>query len=327
MATFFNQRNVVMGLMVLAILFPFITQNNYYIYVITLAFIWIIAVYGLNLIAGYTGYLSFAHAGFFAIGAYAMGLLSVKAGIGFWPAFLLAPMITTAIGFLLGIIALRTKEHFFAIYTLCVGYIIYLVIDKWDRLTEGPRGLMGIPSPANIGPISFSTPVSQYYFVLFFLLLTIFVMFRIINSLTGRTFLAVRNSEILAQTIGVSTIRTKLVSFVLSTFFAGLAGALYACFLRFLGPQISSTAIMFDLLAYLIVGGIGTLSGPIIGTLLIVFITQKLQFLQEYRMLLFGPILTLIIIFSPRGIAGFFGNWKSIRKEKRMILQKNKKAA
>lgn len=286
-----SKRNIIVsGLILVAILFPFIIPNQYYLHILTLGFIWTIAVYGLNLLAGFTGYLSLAHAGFFAIGAYALGLLTVKAGMGFWLAFILAPLITTVIGFFIGLIALRTKEHFFAIYTLCVGYIIYLVIDKWDGLTEGVRGLMGIPAPADIGPISFSTPLSQYYFVLLILLLVIFVIYRIVNSLTGRTFIAIRNSEQLALSIGISTRNNKLLSFVLSTFFAGLAGALYASFIRFIGPEIAYTNITFDLLTYMIVGGIGTLSGPLVGTLLIVWISQNLQFLQDYRMLVFGPV-------------------------------------
>ncbi len=284
-----------------------------------------IAVYGLNILAGYTGYLSLAQAGFFAIGAYSMGLLSVKTGIGFWPSFILAPIITTFLGFIVGLVALRTKEHFFAIYTLCIGYVIYLVIDKWDTLTGGPRGLMGISAPGNIGPLTFTTPISQYYFVLFFLLLTILIVYRIVHSLTGRSFKAVKTSENLAQAIGISTVKTKLMSFVLATFFAGLSGGLYACFLRFIIPQISSTTIMFDLLTFLIVGGIGTLSGPIIGTLLIVYVTQSLQFLQEYRMLLFGPILTLIIIFSPKGIVGLFSTMIASRREKRIRIAESKK--
>lgn len=315
-----SKRNIIVsGLILVAILFPFIIPNQYYLHILTLGFIWTIAVYGLNLLAGFTGYLSLAHAGFFAIGAYALGLLTVKAGMGFWLAFILAPLITTVIGFFIGLIALRTKEHFFAIYTLCVGYIIYLVIDKWDGLTEGVRGLMGIPAPADIGPISFSTPLSQYYFVLLILLLVIFVIYRIVNSLTGRTFIAIRNSEQLALSIGISTRNNKLLSFVLSTFFAGLAGALYASFIRFIGPEIAYTNITFDLLTYMIVGGIGTLSGPLVGTLLIVWISQNLQFLQDYRMLVFGPVLTLLIIFSPGGIVGFIGNWRMKWKERRRI--------
>ncbi|GIO22565.1 branched-chain amino acid ABC transporter permease [Oceanobacillus sp. J11TS1] len=311
------EKYIVIFFIVLAIIFPLITQNDYYIHIMTLAFIWSIAVYGLNLLAGYTGYLSLAHAGFFAIGAYAVGLLTVKIEMGFWVAFILAPIITAVIGFFIGIISLRTKEHYFAIYTLCVGYVIYLIIDKWDSLTEGVRGLMGIPAPANIGPISFTTPLSQYYLVLAILLLVIFIIYRIINSLVGRTFIAIRNSEPLALSLGISTIKNKLLSFVLSTFFAGLAGALYASFVRFLGPDIASTAITFDLLMYLIVGGIGTLFGPIVGTTLIVWISQNLQFLQDYRMLIFGPLLTILIIFAPRGIMGIIGDWKVKSSEKK----------
>lgn len=285
---FINKRNIILAIVLLAIVFPFVTQNDYFIHVMTLSFIWMIGVYGLNLLAGYTGYLSLAHAGFFAVGAYSLGLLTVKAQMNFWLAFVLALIITSILGFLVGLIALRTKEHFFAIYTLCVGYILYLVIDKWDSLTEGVRGLIGIPAPANIGPISFETPLSQYYLVLAILLVVILIVYRIVHSLTGRTYIAIRNSEDLAQTIGISTMKNKLEAFVLSTFFAGLSGALYASFIRFIGPDIGNIVITFDLLTYLLIGGIGTLSGPIVGTVLVVWISQQLQFLQDYRMLIFG---------------------------------------
>nr|WP_251009576.1 branched-chain amino acid ABC transporter permease [Bacillus sp. ISL-39] len=307
-----------MALVVFAVVFPFVTQNDYFIHIMTLSFIWMIGVYGLNLLAGYTGYLSLAHAGFFAVGAYSLGLLTVKAEMNFWLAFVLALIITSILGFLVGLIALRTKEHFFAIYTLCVGYILYLVIDKWDSLTEGVRGLIGIPAPSNIGPISFETPLSQYYLVLVILLVVILIVYRIVHSLTGRTYIAIRNSEDLAQTIGISTMKNKLEAFVLSTFFAGLSGALYASFIRFIGPDIGNIVITFDLLTYLLIGGIGTLSGPIVGTVLVVWISQQLQFLQDYRMLIFGPILTLLVIFYPRGIAGSIAGWNAKRAEKNL---------
>lgn len=317
MAGLLKQRNIIAVLIVFAIVFPFITNNNYFIHIMTLAFIWIIGVYGLNLLAGYTGYLSLAHAGFFAIGAYSLALLTTKAQMNYWLAFVLALIITSVLGMIIGLISLRTKEHFFAIYTLCVGYIIYLVIDKWDSLTGGVRGLIGIPAPGNIGPIEFNTPISNYYLVLFFLLITVLVVYRIVHSLTGRTYIAIRNSEDLAQTIGINTMKNKLVVFVISTFFAGLAGALYASFIRFIGPDIGYITITFDLLTYLIVGGIGTLSGPVIGTILIVWVSQQLQFLQDYRMMIFGPILTLLVIFYPRGISGGFIDWRAKRKEKK----------
>ncbi|MBY0147274.1 branched-chain amino acid ABC transporter permease [Neobacillus niacini] len=308
------QRIVILGLILFAIVFPLISNNDYFIHVMTLSFIWMIGVYGLNLLAGYTGYLSLAHAGFFAIGAYSLGLLTVKAEMNFWPALLLSLIITGVLGFFAGLISLRTKEHFFAIYTLCVGYIIYLVIDKWDSLTEGVRGLIGIPAPANIGPLSFETLQSHYYLVLFFLLLVVLIMYRIVHSLSGRTYIAIRNSEDLAQTIGISTMKNKLTVFVISTVIAGLSGALYASFVRFIGPDIGSIAIVFDFLTYLLVGGLGTLSGPIVGTLLIVVLSQRLQFLQDYRMLVFGPVLTLLIIFYPRGIVGTAAAWGQKRR-------------
>lgn len=317
MAKIINKRNIILALVLVAIVFPFVTQNDYFIHVMTLSFIWMIGVYGLNLLAGYTGYLSLAHAGFFAVGAYSLGLLTVKAQMNFWLAFVLALMITSILGFLVGLIALRTKEHFFAIYTLCVGYILYLVIDKWDSLTEGVRGLIGIPAPSNIGPLSFETPLSQYYLVLAILLAVILIVYRIVHSLTGRSYIAIRNSEDLAQTIGISTMKNKLEAFVLSTFFAGLSGALYASFIRFIGPDIGNIVITFDLLTYLLIGGIGTLSGPIVGTVLVVWISQQLQFLQDYRMLIFGPILTLLVIFYPRGIAGSIAGWNAKRAEKK----------
>lgn len=320
MSKIFNQRNIISFLLLLAIAFPFATQNEYVIHVLTLSFIWMIGVYGLNLLAGYTGYLSLAHAGFFAIGAYSLGILTVKAQLNFWLAFVLSLLITSLIGYLIGLIALRTKEHFFSIYTMCVGYIIYLVIDKWDSLTEGVRGLIGIPAPGKIGPLTFETSLSQYFLVLFFLLCVVFVIYRIVHSLTGRTYIAIRNSEDLAQTIGISTKKNKLTVFVLSTFFAGLSGALYASFVRFIGPDIGSISITFDLLTYLLIGGIGTLTGPIVGTLIIVWLSQKLQFLQDYRMLIFGPVLTLLVIFYPRGIVGAIANWKFKRQNRFLKL-------
>lgn len=318
-----TNRNLSMLLLAIAILFPLFTDNQYVLHIFSLTFIWTIAVHGLNLIGGFTGQLSLAHAGFFGIGAYSVGLLTVKMGLNFWLALVLGLIITTAIGFVIGLVALRTKEHFFAIYTLCVGYIIYLLLYKWEELTEGVRGLIGIPVPAPIGPITFDTPRNQYYLLLFFLVLVIFLMHRIMNSIIGRTYIAIRNSEELAETIGIATMKQKMVSFVLSTFFAGLSGGLYAAFVRFIGPDISYISVTFDMLMYLIVGGMGTLSGPLIGTLLIVWISQYLQFLQNYRMLIFGPLLTLLIIFYPRGIAGGYQMWRAKRliKKSQQLMQ------
>lgn len=306
--------------LVLAILFPLVASNEYHIYLMSLAFIWVIATAGLNLITGYTGQLNLAHAGFVAIGAYTLGLLTVDYGFNFWLAFLLSGLVSGLIGLLVGIVSLRLKEHYFAIFTLCVGFIIYLIIEKWDSVTGGTVGIIGIPGPAPIGPITFDSAISQYYLVVFFLVVSLWLMHRIVNSLLGRTFIAIRNSDDLAQALGINLMRNKTLSFVLSTFYAGIAGGLYAGYVRFLGPDLAGTHYTFDMITYLLVGGIGTLMGPVAGSLLVAWVTQSLQFLQDYRMVVFGPLLVLLVIFFPHGIVGFY-------YKKRMEREMKKRAA
>jgi len=291
-------------LALVALAFPLVTQNNYLISVATQAFIMTIAALGLNLITGYTGQFNLAHGAFMAVGAYTVGILTVDHQVPFWIAFLLAGAMTASLGFFVGILSLRLKGHYFAIFTLCVSYIMYLLIEKWESLTHGTVGIMGIPSPSGIGPLQFGTPLSQYYLVLAFLALGLWIMARIVGSLLGRSFMAVRNSDELAEALGIDLMRTKTLSFVLSVTYAGFAGALYAGQVRFLGPDLASEVVTFDLIMFALVGGIGTLLGPLLGTILVTWLTQGLQFLQDYRMVVFGPVLIALLIFLPDGIVG-----------------------
>jgi branched-chain amino acid transport system permease protein len=291
-------------LALLALAFPLVTQNNYLISVATQAFIMAIAALGLNLITGYTGQFNLAHGAFMAVGAYAVGILTVDHQVPFWIAFLLSGVVTALLGFFVGILSLRLKGHYFAIFTLCVSYIMYLLIEKWESFTHGTVGIMGIPAPTGIGPLQFGTPLSQYYLVLAFLALGLWIMARIVGSLLGRSFMAVRNSDELAEALGIDLMRTKTLSFVLSVTYAGFAGALYAGQVRFLGPDLASEVVTFDLIMFVLVGGIGTLLGPLLGTILVTWLTQGLQFLQDYRMVVFGPVLIMLLIFLPDGIVG-----------------------
>lgn len=291
-------------LLALAIAFPLITPNSYYLTVMTLAFIYAIATLGLNLITGYTGQLNLAHGGFMAIGAYTLGILTVDHQVPFWLAFALSGVVSMAIGYIVGLVSLRLKGHYFSIFTMCIGYIIYLLIEKWESLTHGTVGLIGIPVPAAIGPVTFDSVPAQYYLVLAFLAIGTYLMHRIVTSLLGRSFMAVRNSDALAEALGINLMRTKVLSFVLSVGYAGFAGALYAGQVRFLGPDIARTDLTFDMVMAMLVGGTGTLFGPLLGAVLVPWVTQTLQFLQDYRMLVFGPVLVLLIIFFPDGIVG-----------------------
>jgi branched-chain amino acid transport system permease protein len=300
-------------LLVAGLLFPLVARNDYHLTVMSTAYIFALATLGLNLITGYTGQFNLAHTGFMAVGAYTVGILTVDYHVPFWIAFALSGVTAAALGFFIGLVSLRLKGHYFSIFTMCVGYIMYLVIEKWESLTHGTVGIIGIPAPAGIGPIAFDSPRPLYYLVFAFLVAGTWVMHRIVNSLLGRTFVAIRNSDDLAESLGINLMRNKLLAFILSTFYAGVAGGLYAGFVRFLGPGLAGIEQTFDMTMYMLVGGLGTLLGPLLGALMVPWLTQYLQFLQEYRFIVFGPILVLLVIFVPHGIVGTYAGWRARR--------------
>jgi branched-chain amino acid transport system permease protein len=310
----FNSTTGWLLLLALALAFPFLAGNDYHLTVMSTAYIFAIATIGLNLITGYTGQYNLAHSGFMAVGAYTVGILTVDHQVPFWIAFVLAGVFAAFLGFFVGLVSLRLKTHFFSIFTLCVGYIMYLVIEKWESLTHGTVGIIGIPAPPSIGGIDFTEPRPQYYLVLLFLVASLWIMHRIVRSLLGRTFMAIRNGDDLAQALGINLMRNKLLAFMLSVFFAGLSGGLYAGFVRFIGPGVASVEHTFDMTMYMLVGGIGTLLGPLLGAIGVPWLTQYLQVLQDYRFVVFGPLLVILVIFLPYGIVGTWMNRKR-RKE------------
>ena len=312
-ANFFASPAMKGVLLAFALIFPLIAGSEYQVYVMALAFIWAIAVYGLNIITGFCGQLNLAHGGFFAIGAYVVAILTVDHGWAFWPAFIASGVFSAVFGFLVGIVSLRLKEHYFAIFTLCVGFIIYLLLDKWEALTHGSLGIINIAPPEGFGLVDFTRTIPFYYLVLFFLVLAIVLVSRISSSLVGRTFLAIRISDDLAQSLGINLMRNKVLAFVLSTVYAGLAGGLYAGVVRFIGPAEAEVVHTFDIITYLLVGGIGTLMGPLVGTMAITWLTQAVQSFEEYRMIVFGPMLVLLVIFMPKGVVGTFLTWRGRR--------------
>lgn len=313
-------------LFALGLAFPFLAGNDYHLTVMSTAYIFAIATLGLNLITGYTGQFNLAHSGFMAVGAYTVGILTVDHQVPFWIAFALSGVTATLLGLFVGIVSLRLKGHYFSIFTLCVGYIMFLVIEKWESLTHGTVGIIGIPVPSPIGPLSFETPRALYYMVFFFLVIGLFVMHRIARSLLGRTFMAIRNGDDLAESLGINLMRNKLLAFLLSVFYAGMAGGLYAGFVRFLGPGIAGVEHTFDMTMYMLVGGIGTLLGPLLGALGVPWLTQYLQFLQEYRFIVFGPILVLLVIFVPHGIVGSYLGRKAMAASKAAVAAPPKAA-
>lgn len=297
-------RVTIAALVAVGILLPQVVRNEYYLQVLTLGYIWAIATCGLNIILGFTGQLSLAHAGFFGIGAYAVGLLSTGQGVSFWVGLPAAVALSAIAGYGVGSLCLRSKGHYFAIFTLAVGIIIHLGIQKWESLTHGHIGVIGIPGPGAIGPVTFETSAARHYLVLVFLVLSIAASLRILHSRVGRMFVAVRESEALAASVGVDVMRTKRMAFTLSAAFAGLAGALYAGYIGYLGPDVASVEVTFSILLYLMVGGLGSISGPLTGTFIVYGLSQVLQVVQDYQMIIFGAALVLLIMFLPAGLAG-----------------------
>jgi branched-chain amino acid transport system permease protein len=290
--------------LVIALAFPLAIDNPYFLSVVVSALILAIAVYGLNVLVGYTGQLSLAHAGFFGIGAYIVGYLTTVRELSFWLALPVAVAAAALLGFLVGMVALRTRGNYFAIFTLAVGVMVTLIIDRWESVTGGTDGMIGVPPSNAIGPISFDSLTGQYYLSLAFLILTIGIIWNLSRSLVGRTFLAIRNDEKLAEAIGINVGRAKRLSFTISTALAGLAGALYAPYLGYLGPSVSGLAMMFNMLLYLLIGGVASLSGPLVGSLLLIVVTQGLLAFEGYQLVILGPLLILSVIYFPRGIAG-----------------------
>ncbi len=294
--------------LVIAVLLPLVVRNEYYLQILTQAYVLAISACGLNVIVGLAGQLSLAHAGFFGIGAYAVALLATKAGLAFWFGLSAGILLCIVMGYAIGSICLRSKGHYFATFTLAVGQIIHLVIQKWESLTHGHVGVIGIPGPGPLGPIGFDSSTARSYLALFFLALTVAAVSRLVRSPVGRTLMAVRESEALAAAVGIDVMAAKRMAFAVSAALAGLAGGLFAGFIGFLGPESSNVEMTFNTLLYIMVGGVGSLSGPVAGTFIVYGLSQVLAVLQQYQMVIFGLALVLLILFMPTGLAGV---WRS----------------
>ncbi|GAB6270720.1 MAG: branched-chain amino acid ABC transporter permease [Smithella sp.] len=313
--------------LIIALVVPLLITNRYYAQVITMSCLFAIGALSMNLILGYTGQMSLAHGGFFAIGAYGVAILTYTMGWNFWLALPVSALLSAFIGFLLGMPALRTRGSYFAITTMCLGEIIYLIAGNWMELTGGHNGIVGIPVPSPIsipglGKLAFDSQIPQYYLVLFFLLLTLFVMHRLVKSLRGMTFLATAINEDLAEAVGINTFRTKLLSFVVANFFAGLAGGIYASLIGSISPSVASIAMTFNFLMYVLLGGITTLAGPIVGAFIIPILLEYLQFLQDYQMILFGFLLIVVIIYFPTGFMGLYTKVRDMMKKLKVGAQR-----
>lgn len=293
------------------------SQEQYLLRVVTVAVIYAIAAYGMNIILGLTGQLSLAHGAFFGVGAYTVGLLTTDYDWSFWAAFAMAIGVTALGGYLSGLIALRTKGAYFSIFTMAIGFIVFITVVRWEDVTHAHSGVSGVKFPEAIGPIDFSEPTVFYYFVLLFLAAAVYSTHALLRSNAGRSLVAIRTSEDLAKSIGVNVAVSKQLAFTASTTIAGLAGGLFASLNGFIGPDSAGIDRTFEFLLFLLIGGMGTVMGPLIGSLLVALLFELLQDLQTYRFIVLGPIIVLLVIFAPRGIIGYLNGLVPARWRRR----------
>lgn len=276
-------------------------MNAYLITVATLVTIQSIVACGLNVIVGYAGQISLGHAAFFGIGAYASALLTTKAGLSFWTALPLAVAITAAVGLMLGLPSLRVRDDFLAITTIGVNFIVEAIF-LYIPFFGGALGIGGIPRPTFFGLSLKGLP----YLILcvVFLAVVLGLCRGFTKSWAGLACFALREEETAASSMGISPVRFKLLAFLIGTAMAGLGGVLYAHFMRFISAGDFSFPVSVMLLSTIVLGGMGTLWGPVLGALILVSLPEFFRPLLEVRFLLYTVLLLVMIRFQPGGLLG-----------------------
>lgn len=307
-----DAKKKILILITLMVLMPLIVKSDYYRHIFILTFIWVIIGSAWNLIAGYTGQVSFGHAIFFGTGAYTAGLCVTKLGISAWWGMLFAGPVAMIVGFIIGWICFRLRGPYFALATIAFGEIFLQVAKVWVSLTEGMRGILIIQT--------FRSKIPYYYIGLALAILCILVIRKIVHSKWGYYFVAIREDQDAAEAIGVSSFRYKTISLLVSSFFTGLAGAFYMNYMAFIDPQVVFSLHYISIMAILvsIIGGVGTIWGPPLGAFIMVWLQETFRsslfglapkWISEAHVLAFGILVIVVIRYLPNGI---IGDWEKI---------------
>jgi branched-chain amino acid transport system permease protein len=294
-------------LVVATLTVPLWIANPYFLHVVIMAGIFGVLALSLNLLLGYTGQLSLGHAAFFGIGAYTSALLTLRLEWSFWLALLGAVMAAGTAGWAIGRLALKLRGAYFVLVTISFAGVIALVSVNWMDLTNGPLGLPGVPAP-ELGPWSLRTKAAYYYLVLAAVVLAYEVCRRLVHSRLGRAFVALRENEVLAESVGVDGTRYLVLAAVVSAGMAGLAGSLYAHYTRFVSPEVFLFTYTVTMVIMVVAGGKGTLAGPLVGAVLFTVLPEALRATTswQWQMLAYGVILVVLVFFLPRGIVPTF---------------------
>jgi branched-chain amino acid transport system permease protein len=287
---------------------PLWVWNPYHLHTLIMAGIFAVLALSLNLLLGYTGQLSLGHAAFFGIGAYASGLLTVKLEWSPWLGLIAAVALPAVAGWVIGRLALKIRGAYFVLLTISFAGVVSLVSVNWMELTNGPLGLPGVPALAIAVPglpeIPLRTKSAFYYVVLVAVVLCYLVCFGLVRSRVGRAFVALRENETLAESVGINVTHYLVLATVASAAMAGLGGGLYAHYTRFVSPEVFLFTYTVTMVIMVVAGGKGTLAGPVVGAVLFTALPEVLRAATswQWQMLLYGILLIAVLFFLPRGI-------------------------
>src|SRR6478672_11635901 len=296
------------GVLIIIAVLPLVFQDSYWRTNLIVCSINIMLAIGLDFILGYAGQLNLGHSAFYGIGAYASTLLVMKLGLPFWMAFVLGMVLSGAAGMALSIFAVRLRGHYLAIASLGFAVIVHQVLLNWISLTQGPLGIYAIKPPPDIAlpglpVISFGNTANMFYLVASFAFLFYLLLDQLVRSPIGETLKAIREDEISASAFGINCTAWKVFAFGIGSAVAGAAGAFYASFVGTLVPDAFIITESFTILAMVIVGGMGTLIGPVWGAVLLTLLPEILREFGDLRLVLYGVALTLVVLFMPGGLA------------------------
>ena len=270
---------------------------------------WSLLAASVNLLFGYVGLLSFGQALFFGMGMYGVAIGIAKLGLGFWGGFGFGIVLATGMAVIAGVLAVRLTWHYFAIITVVFSLIFYFLALSWKPLTGGDDGLpFTLPPIVSIGDfeLSLANLDVQYFFIIFVVGACYALMGRVISSPLGRAFVTVRENDLRASLIGLNVYLIRLSAFVFAGFIAGVAGALFAFFGRYASASFMFYHISGEAVVWAIIGGVGTLFGPIVGTGLLIVLREQLSHVWAHYPILVGVIVILTVMFAPKGIGGLW---------------------
>ncbi len=298
------------GLVFVLALLPAFVHSDYLLSLFDTAGIYAIVVMGLGILLGFAGQLSLAQAAFLGIGAYTSGWLTTHLGWSAWPSMGAAMALSAMVGLAVGYPCLRLSGHYLALATIGFGIITQLVLINWKSVTNGSDGMGNIPAP-QIGSFVFDSYARYYYIVLVAVLACAYVAWRIKTTRVGRALEAIRENEIAARATGIDATRYKIIAFVLAGAYAGLAGSLLAHMTKFISPDSYSFDQSVVFLVMLIVGGSASISGAILGAVLLWFLPEVLRPLKTSYIMVYGAAVVAMIVFMPRGLVGLLETLRS----------------